>query len=95
MIQSQHDPMYCPECLSLLDGSTSFNCHAKPSKGALSVCSYCLSVLVFTGDPFTGKPSLSLRKLEDSEIAELPEITQKELGAAQQLVGQINRKLGR
>jgi hypothetical protein len=60
----------CPTCGTTLDGVTESRLDdSHPTPGDVSVCAYCSTVLMFTGD---GDTLTGLRVVTDDEYVDLP-----------------------
>jgi hypothetical protein len=68
----------CPRCAGLVDGLASAS-GARPSVGALVVCTSCASVLTVT-------PFASLRELRDAEFRALPVLTLHAIASMQRAI---------
>lgn len=81
----------CPNCGGQSDGFTALDSEATPKAGDVAICLYCLTVLVYGGDP------LRLRRPTGAERADLyadPEIAdaRRQAAYAQRVGGFANRR---
>lgn len=63
---------YCPGCGKRIDAATSIDGEASPTPGDVTVCAFCASVLMF-------EPGLSLRRVSDQELAQLPAAVRRQV----------------
>ena len=62
----------CPKCKSILDGATSTSEDVSPQEGDISICLYCLEVLVFNENG-------GLREITDQELVDHSEVIKEGL----------------
>lgn len=82
----------CPKCRTLLDGYTPVaDSESRPQAGHVSVCAYCLQVLVFCHAGRGARLTLRLPTTQEAEeMRRDPELAQTKAAMIA-----LNRKLGR